>query len=187
MTHPFHSLGCVAVASVPCLTYSLALCSTKMSVKFSESIRLPIPEDSPLHKHWLELLKTNLKYDVGFEVPTAEVMTNSVFYSLMPYSPLKISRVSDDYVLGFSIGLLTTPENGGNIFLRNIGCLPTDLREECTSTVRDWTLRAIRRLLWGWEDWMKTPAILVYLFIYCDVRSSEIISTGRSVTDIQRN
>jgi hypothetical protein len=44
----------------------------------------------------------------GFEVLTAVVMKSTVFWDIMPCSPLRVNRRFD-------------PEDGGDMFLRNVG------------------------------------------------------------------
>jgi hypothetical protein len=70
---------------------------------------------------------------VGFEVLTAVVMKSSVFWDITPCNPLKINRHfggtfrlhvgSACYPLhaGFLLGIFFDPEDGGDMFLRNVG------------------------------------------------------------------
>jgi hypothetical protein len=52
----------------------------------------------------------------GFVVLIAVVMNSSLFWSAVCYL----------LHAGFLLGLYFDPENGGNMFLRNVGCLSTD-------------------------------------------------------------
>jgi hypothetical protein len=60
---------------------------------------------------------------VGFEGPTAVLMKSSVFWDTNPRSPLKVSMKQVSYLFhaDFLIGLFFGPEDGGDMFLRNVG------------------------------------------------------------------
>jgi hypothetical protein len=65
---------------------------------------------------------------VGFEVLTAVAMKSIIFWDITPCSPLKFDRrIGEKYRIatclhaGFSLGLFFDPEDGGGIFLLNIG------------------------------------------------------------------
>jgi hypothetical protein len=61
-------------------------------------------------------------------------MKSSIFWDITPCSALKDSRrFGETYLIfgfplpgGFLLGLLLNPEDGGDIFLQNVGCLSTD-------------------------------------------------------------
>jgi hypothetical protein len=73
---------------------------------------------------------------LGFEVLTAVVMKSAIFWDLTLCSPLRVNwRVGGTYSLhllatcfhtGFLLGLFFYPEDGGDMFLRNVGWLSTD-------------------------------------------------------------
>jgi hypothetical protein len=93
---------------------------------------------------WINLLI------VGFEVLTAVVMKSTIFWDIMPCSPLKVDqRFRGTYHLhfqgrrisqanraplatcfhaGFLLGLFFDPEDGGDMLLRNVGRLSTDYK-----------------------------------------------------------
>jgi hypothetical protein len=66
---------------------------------------------------------------VGFKVLTAVVMKRSVFWDMTPCRPLKITYFSEDnfssiclppvFTLLF-VGLFSDPENGSDMFFRNV-------------------------------------------------------------------
>jgi hypothetical protein len=88
----------------------------------------------------------NLIQDVGFEVLTAVVMKSSVFWDIMPCSPLKLYRRfggtcrlhlqrrricqarSQRVAIrtNFLLSLLFDFEDGGDMFLRNVGTISTE-------------------------------------------------------------
>jgi hypothetical protein len=55
-------------------------------------------------------------YVVGFEVFTAVVMKNIIFWDIKPCSPLKF-KLAICFHAGFLLGLFCDPVDGGNIFL----------------------------------------------------------------------
>jgi hypothetical protein len=59
-----------------------------------------------------------------FEVLTAVVMKSTIFWDITPCSPLKDNRgalLATSFRAGFFPGLLFGPEDGGDMFLRNVG------------------------------------------------------------------
>jgi hypothetical protein len=59
---------------------------------------------------------------VGFEVLTAVVMKNTILWDITPCSPLKVNLLLATCLhAGFLLGLFFGPENGGDMFLRNVG------------------------------------------------------------------
>jgi hypothetical protein len=77
---------------------------------------------------------------VGFEVLTAVVMKISVSWDITPYSPVKLTDISEENIAsifrveesakqetiallhaGLLLGLFLNPKNGDRIFLRNVG------------------------------------------------------------------
>jgi hypothetical protein len=59
-------------------------------------------------------------YVVGFEVLTPVVMKSAIFWDITACSPLKVN-ISEEHVTWFF-----DPEDGGDMFLRNVGWLSTD-------------------------------------------------------------
>jgi hypothetical protein len=65
---------------------------------------------------------------VGFEVLTAVFMKSTIFWDIAPCSPLKVSRHSGGTVIliaklfhaGFLRGFFCDPEDGENMFFRNV-------------------------------------------------------------------
>jgi hypothetical protein len=57
---------------------------------------------------------------VGFEVLTAVVMKSSIFWDITPCNRATYFHA------GFLLGLFFDPEHGGDMFLRNVGCLSMD-------------------------------------------------------------
>jgi hypothetical protein len=65
---------------------------------------------------------------VGFEVPTAVVIKSTIFWYIPPCSPLKVSRhfggtvilISTLFHAGFLRGFFCDPEDGENMFFRNV-------------------------------------------------------------------
>jgi hypothetical protein len=63
---------------------------------------------------------------IGFDALTAVIVKSSVFWYVMPCSPLRVNRcIRGTCCLlpshaGFLLGLFFDPEDGGNIFLQNI-------------------------------------------------------------------
>jgi hypothetical protein len=88
---------------------------------------------------------SNLQF-VGSEFLKAVSMKSLIFWNIKPYSLLKVSRRFGEYIAmqkdsmkraaseatcyllhdGFLLGLFFDPEDGGHIFLRNIGRFSTD-------------------------------------------------------------
>jgi hypothetical protein len=91
------------------------------------------------------------KISVGFEVLTAVVMKSTIFWDITPCSPLSIHRrfggtyrfhlqgrknkfsnkpawkqVASSFHAGLLLNLFFDPEDGGNMFLRNVGWPSTD-------------------------------------------------------------
>jgi hypothetical protein len=65
---------------------------------------------------------------VGFEVLTAVVTKSPIFLNVTPCSLLKVnlrSLLATCFHAGFLLGLFD-PEDGGDMFLRNVGRLSTD-------------------------------------------------------------
>jgi hypothetical protein len=60
---------------------------------------------------------------VGFEVRTAVIMKSSVFSNITPCSPLEFATC---FLAGFLLGLFLDPENGSDMFLRNVAWLSMD-------------------------------------------------------------
>jgi hypothetical protein len=56
---------------------------------------------------------------VGFEVFTAVVMKSIIFWDMMPCNLLRCNR-------RFGGTFFSDPEDGGDMFLRNVGCISTD-------------------------------------------------------------
>jgi hypothetical protein len=119
-----------------------------LNMEFANSVPLLWP------KHTL----TNNTFVVGFEVLTAVVMKSTIFWDIMPCSPLKanrhfrrtyrlhfqgrsISRTRYQHEImwqaepcfhaGILLGLYFYPENGGNMFFRNVCWLSTDYTTLC--------------------------------------------------------
>jgi hypothetical protein len=59
------------------------------------------------------------KKNVGFEVLTTVIMNSAVFWVSTPCSLERTCRLS------FLLRLLFHPENGGDVFLRNVGLSPS--------------------------------------------------------------
>jgi hypothetical protein len=62
---------------------------------------------------------------------TGVVMASSVSWAITPSSPLKVTiggtcRLCLLFCAGFSRSLYFDPEEGGDVFLRNVSLLPTD-------------------------------------------------------------
>jgi hypothetical protein len=77
--------------------------------------------------------------NVGVEVLTAVVMKGTIFWDITPCSPLKVNRrFGGTYLLHlhgsvfhlltrwFLLGLFFDPKDGGDMFLRKVGCLAKD-------------------------------------------------------------
>jgi hypothetical protein len=66
---------------------------------------------------------------VGIEVLTAVVTKSPIFWDITPCSTLKVNRSFVEHVTsifwllhdGFFLGLLFDPDDGGDMFLRNVG------------------------------------------------------------------
>jgi hypothetical protein len=71
---------------------------------------------------------------VGFEVLTAVVMKSIIFWDITQCSPLKVNRrfggtyrlhlqalLATCFYTGFLLGLYFDPEDGGDMFVRNVG------------------------------------------------------------------
>jgi hypothetical protein len=61
---------------------------------------------------------TNGRMFVGFEVLTAVVMKSTIFWDITLCSPLKVNRRCFHAV--FLLSLFFDPEDGGDMFLRNV-------------------------------------------------------------------
>jgi hypothetical protein len=64
--------------------------------------------------------------DVAFEALIAMTMKSSVFWDITPCSPVKLNKRLLPCCLlhaSFSLGLLSDPDDGGDMFLRNVGWL----------------------------------------------------------------
>jgi hypothetical protein len=98
---------------------------------------------------WLQLSYKTMFQSVGFEILTAVVMKSAIFWDITPYNPLKVSqRLGGTYRLhlqgrriteketgvkaggkqlcaacqaGFLLGLFFDTEDGGDMFLLNVG------------------------------------------------------------------
>jgi hypothetical protein len=83
-------------------------------------------------KKWgREKNRKNVKY-VGFEVLTAVIMKSIIFWDMTPCSPLSFNRrfgetyrlhllLVTSYHAGLLFRLFFDPEDGGDMFLRNVG------------------------------------------------------------------
>jgi hypothetical protein len=95
----------------------------KSSVGFSFSLFLRLVSILAL------TFQTNNNNKCKFEVLTAVVMKNYIFWETTPWSPLKVNR---RFVLAtclhacLLLGLSFDPEDGGDIFLQNVGGFSTD-------------------------------------------------------------
>jgi hypothetical protein len=58
---------------------------------------------------------------VGFEVLTAVVMNCTIFWDITPCSPLSGIMLATWFHAGLFLSLFFYPEDGGEIFLRNVG------------------------------------------------------------------
>jgi hypothetical protein len=71
-----------------------------------------------------------MKQIVGSEVLTAVVIKSYIFQNITPCSPLKGNRhralLAICFHADFLLSLFFDPEDGGDIFLRNVGYLSTD-------------------------------------------------------------
>jgi hypothetical protein len=56
---------------------------------------------------------------VGFEVLTAVVIKSSVFWDIMQRNPLALFATC--FQAGYLLGLFFESEDGGDMFLRNVG------------------------------------------------------------------
>jgi hypothetical protein len=89
------------------------------------------------------LNESGIKYKIliGFEILTAVVIKSVIFWDKTPCSPLKVNRrfgekyrlyfKAEDstfhlFFVDFLLGLFFGPEDGGDIFLLNVGLLSTD-------------------------------------------------------------
>jgi hypothetical protein len=73
--------------------------------------------------HFHKLLD-KLTHYVGFEVSTAVVMKSTIFWDITPCSLLATC-----FQAGFLLGIFLDPEDGGDMFFRNVGRLSTDCTE----------------------------------------------------------
>jgi hypothetical protein len=72
------------------------------------------------------ILETRSVVYIGFEVLTAVVMKSTIFWDITPCSPLSVNQSESGWQAelfhaGFLLGLFFGPEDGGDMFLRNIG------------------------------------------------------------------
>jgi hypothetical protein len=75
------------------------------------------PQTAWQRKIWLTMKNITAKADEWFEVLTAVVMNISIFWDTTPCSPLKACGL---LCAGFLPGLLFSPDDGGDMFLRNV-------------------------------------------------------------------
>jgi hypothetical protein len=127
---------------------------------------------------------------VGSEVLTTVVLKSSIFWDIMPCSPLKIkqrfggtcclhlqgrrisqariqyeSRCHSERHACFLLGLFFDPENGGDTFLQNAGCLSVDYTA-LHPRRRNSSLMIFAKLVQGPPTWnfiTISPTVLMFI------------------------
>jgi hypothetical protein len=83
---------------------------------------------------------SQLRENVGFEVLTAVIMKSTIFWDITPCRPLSqptfrrkisIALIASCFHADFFLDLFFYPEDGGDMFLRNVGRLSTDYMALC--------------------------------------------------------
>jgi hypothetical protein len=69
--------------------------------------------------HAANKITDNNVFSVGFEVVTPMVMKSAIVWDITTYKAL----LATCFHAGFLLGILFDPEDGGDMFLRNVGSL----------------------------------------------------------------